>query len=317
MMMATRVGLASMARGRGLATLAEGSRVGVVGMGLMGNGIAQLAADKAKFDVVAVDLNEQALNKGVQAIEKSLTKMYGKKMKDKDASEVQAAVAATMARITPSTDVNSLADCEIIVEAIVENLEIKRKFFKQLGEICKPDTILASNTSSFPIKELADASGRPDKVAGLHFFNPAVLMNLCEVVRAPDSSEETVKSCVDFANLVQRQPVLCKDTSGFIVNRLLVPYLSQAYEMYDRGEATKEDIDVAMKNGAGHPMGPFLLSDMIGLDTIHSIISGWKEKHPDEPVFIMSKCLDDLVSAGKLGAKSGEGFYKWEGGKKV
>lgn len=304
---------------RSLASLAPGSKVGVVGMGLMGNGIAQLAADKAQFQVVALDLNEEALGKGIKSIEGSLGKIYGKKFKDEadGDAKAKAAVSEIMSRIQPSTEVNDLSECDIVVEAIIENLEIKKSFYKQLGEVCKPETILASNTSSFPIKHLADASGRPDKVAGLHFFNPAVLMNLCEVVKADDSSPETVQTCVDFANLVQRHPVLCKDTPGFIVNRLLVPYLSQALEMYDRQEASTADIDVAMRNGAGYKMGPFELSDLIGLDTIHAIISGWKDMYPDEPAFTMPKCLDQLVKEGKLGRKTGEGFYRWEGGKKI
>eukprot|EP00515_Schizochytrium_aggregatum_P018331 CAMPEP_0202104982 /NCGR_PEP_ID=MMETSP0965-20130614/5776_1 /ASSEMBLY_ACC=CAM_ASM_000507 /TAXON_ID=4773 /ORGANISM="Schizochytrium aggregatum, Strain ATCC28209" /LENGTH=374 /DNA_ID=CAMNT_0048673857 /DNA_START=12 /DNA_END=1133 /DNA_ORIENTATION=+ len=304
---------------RGMATLAPGSKIGVVGMGLMGHGIAQLAADVAKYNVVAVDVNKEAMDKGVQAIESSLTKVYGKKLKGEDDadSKVKAKVDEIMSRVEGTTDVNALKDCDIVVEAIIENLEIKKKFYKQLGEICQPDTILASNTSSFPIGHLADASGRPDKVVGLHFFNPVQLMNLCEVVKADKTSSETMQTAMDFANQVKRHPVSCKDTPGFVVNRLLVPYIAQALSMYDRGEASVEDIDAAMMRGAGHPMGPFHLADYIGHDTIHAIITGWKDMFPDEPAFIMPKCLDDLVAKGHLGRKTGQGFYKWEGNKKL
>jgi len=299
---------------RAMGTLAPGAKVGVVGMGLMGHGIAQLAADTAGFNIVAVDLNEDAMKKGLKSIEGSLTKVYGKKFKD-DEAQAKAKVEEVMGRISGSTDVNALADCDLVVEAIIENLEIKKSFYKQLGEICKPDAVLASNTSSFPIWHLADASGRPDKVVGLHYFNPVQLMNLCEVVKAEKTSDDTMELAVDFASRMKRHPVQCKDTPGFVVNRLLVPYLSQALTMYDRGEASTKDIDEAMMRGAGHPMGPFHLADYIGLDTIHAIISGWKDMFPDEPAFIMPKCLDEMVKKGDLGRKTGQGFYKWDGNK--
>lgn len=300
---------------RNLASLTEGSKVGIVGAGLMGNGIAQLAGDTAGFNVVLVDLNQDALNKGLKSIEGSLTKIHTKKMKDQSSEKVEEKVKEVMNRIQSSTDVNELKDCEIVVEAIIENLEIKKKFYKQLGEICKPDTILASNTSSFPIHHLAEASGRPEKTCGLHFFNPVPLMNLCEVVKAEKTSEATMNVAMDFANAVKRHPVQCKDTPGFIVNRLLVPYIAQAMAMYDRDEASTKDIDVAMQNGSGMPMGPFVLSDYIGLDTLHAIILGWKDMYPDEPAFLMPKCLEEKIAAGDLGRKTGQGFYKWDGNK--
>jgi len=285
----------------------------------MGHGIAQLAADTGKFNVVAVDLNQQALEKGVKSISDSLTKVYGKRLKDEDNAQdkVQAKVGEIMGRIRATTDVQDLRDCDLVVEAIIENLDIKKSFYKDLGSICNPETVLASNTSSFPIGELATASGRPDKVVGLHFFNPVQLMNLCEVVETSETSKDSMNIAMEFAEQVKRFPVKCKDTPGFVVNRLLVPYLSQALCLYDRGEATLEDIDEAMKRGAGHPMGPFHLADYIGLDTIHAIIAGWQKSHPDEPAFIMPKCLEELYNKGQLGRKTGQGFYKWDGNKKL
>lgn len=306
----------SWATSRALSSLAPGSQVAVIGMGLMGNGIVQLAADHAKYNVVAVDMGQEALDKGMKSIEKSLSKIYGKKCQSqgKSEGEAQAMVAEVMARITPTTDIKLVSNSSIVVEAIVENLEIKKKFYEDLGKICSPDTVFASNTSSFSIEHLSKASGRPDKVAGLHFFNPAVLMDLCEVVQTTDSSHETVQTCLDFAKQVNRKAVLCKDTPGFIVNRLLVPYIAQAMAMYDRGEASTKDIDTAMRNGAGYKMGPFVLADYVGLDTLLSILSGWKTNYPDEPAFVVPQCLIDLVGKGKFGRKSGEGFYKWENG---
>ena len=241
---------------RFMATLAPGSTVGVVGLGLMGHGIGQLAADTAGFQVVALESNPAALEKGINAIRDSLTKVYSKKMKSEEdaAAKVSAKVDSIMSRIKGTTDMADLKDASIVVEAIIENLEIKKSFYKQLGEVCSKDTVLASNTSSFPIHHLATASGRPEKVVGLHFFNPVQLMNLVEVVKANETSDDTLETAMNFANMIQRYPVQCKDTPGFVVNRLLVPYIGQAMAMYDRREASTADIDAAMMRGAGHPM---------------------------------------------------------------
>jgi len=306
-------------RQRGFSTLAKGDKVGVVGLGLLGHGFVQLAADVGEMDVVAVDVNEQALQKGMDAIKDSLQKTYSKKLKDDPdaAAKVKAKVDAAMGRIHPSGDVKDLKDTSLVIEAIVENLDIKKKLFAQLGELCQPSTVLASNTSSLPIGQVADASGRPDKVVGIHGFNPLQIMTLMEIVKARKTSDDSVELAMDFTKKINRYPVLCKDTPGFVVNRLLVPYLAQALAMYDRGEASYQDIDEAMKRGAGYPMGPFHLADYVGLDTIHSVLTGWKEAYPKEPAFIVPDCLIELVKKGKLGRKSGEGFYKWEGNKKI
>jgi 3-hydroxyacyl-CoA dehydrogenase len=203
-----------------------------------------------------------------------------------------------------------------VVEAIVEDLAVKKKLFAELGKICKPATILASNTSSFPIAEMGAASGRPQNMVGLHFFNPVQLMRLVEVVRTDKTSDEAFAAARAFGEACGKTPVSCKDTPGFVVNRLLVPYMVQAMQMLERGDATKEDIDTAMKLGCGYPMGPIELTDYVGLDTTLSIVEGWTERYPDDPAFAVPKLLEQKVREGKLGRKSGEGFYAWEGDKR-
>jgi 3-hydroxyacyl-CoA dehydrogenase len=203
-----------------------------------------------------------------------------------------------------------------VIEAIVEDLDVKKSLFAKLGGLCKEGTILASNTSSFPIMEMAEASGRADRVVGLHFFNPVQLMRLVEVVRTDATSEDAFASARAFGEAVGKTPVACKDTPGFVVNRLLVPYMTQALLMLERGDASKEDIDAAMQFGCGYPMGPLTLTDYVGLDTTLSILQGWVERYPDEPAFAIPAILEQKVAEGKLGRKTGEGFYKWEGDKK-
>ncbi|MEM7518683.1 MAG: 3-hydroxyacyl-CoA dehydrogenase NAD-binding domain-containing protein, partial [Planctomycetota bacterium] len=202
-------------------------------------------------------------------------------------------------------------------EAIVEDLDVKKSLFKELGEICKPETILASNTSSFPIAEMGEASGRPERMVGLHFFNPVQLMRLVEVVRTDKTDEDVFAAARGFGEACKKTPVSCKDTPGFVVNRLLVPYMTQALLMLERGDATKEDIDAAMQFGCGYPMGPLTLTDYVGLDTTLSILQGWVERYPNEPAFAIPKVLEQKVKEGKLGRKTGEGFYKWDGDKKA
>ncbi|MEZ5977822.1 MAG: 3-hydroxyacyl-CoA dehydrogenase family protein [Planctomycetota bacterium] len=293
-------------------------KVGVIGCGLMGHGIVQVAA-QGGFDVVAFEADRAALDKGVARIEKSLAKLAEKQVEKGKATAEQAKAFAdgARARITPSTEISDLASCDLVIEAIVENLDVKKKLFAQLGGICKKETIFASNTSSFPIGEMGEASGRPDRMVGLHFFNPVQLMRLVEVVRAAKTKDDVFAEAKAFGEAVGKTPVSCKDTPGFVVNRLLVPYMSQALLMYERGDATKEDIDNAMMYGCGYPMGPLTLTDYVGLDTTLSILEGWVERYPDEPAFVIPQVLRDKVREGKLGRKSGEGFYKWEGDKRT
>jgi len=292
-------------------------KVGVIGCGLMGHGIVQVAAQSG-FEVVALETQQPALDKGLARIEKSLAKVAQKAVEKGKQTEEQAKafVEGARGRIQGSLDKQDLADCDLVIEAIVEDLNVKNTLFAELGKICKPETILASNTSSFPISEMAEASGRPERTVGLHFFNPVQLMRLVEVVRGDKTTDDVFAEAKAFGEAVGKTPVSCKDTPGFVVNRLLVPYMSQALLMLDRGDATKEDIDAAMQFGCGHPMGPLTLTDYVGLDTTLSILEGWVERYPDEPAFVIPKILKDKVAAGKLGRKTGEGFYKWEGDKK-
>jgi len=287
-------------------------------MGLMGHGVAQLSAANG-FQVTAVDIDKNQLEKGMKMIQDSLAKVAEKEVKTGkvDAPKAKAKVEGVLGKIKASGDVSSLKDCDIIVEAIIENLDIKKKFFGDLGKLAKKDCIFGSNTSSFPITQLGDASGRADKLIGLHFFNPVQMMQLVEVIKTGGTSEETFKATWDYCKAIKKEPVGCRDTPGFIVNRLLVPYLGQALLMLERGVATVPDIDVAMRMGAGMPMGPFTLADYVGLDTCLSILTGWNKRFPDEPAYQVPKTLDTMVKAGKLGRKGGAGFYVWDGDKPV
>jgi 3-hydroxyacyl-CoA dehydrogenase len=292
-------------------------KVGVVGCGLMGHGIVQVAA-QAGHDVVVVETEQGFLDKGLGRIESSLEKL-AKKAVAKGASEADAERSAkeTRARITGSLERKALADRDLVIEAIVEDLPAKKELFAELGKLCGPEAILASNTSSFPIIEMAEASGRPERVVGLHFFNPVQLMRLVEVVRTEKTSDDAFAAARSFGEAVGKVPVACKDTPGFIVNRLLVPYMTQSLLMLERGDATKEDIDAAMQYGCGYPMGPITLTDYVGLDTTLSILKGWVERFPDEPAFEIPALLERKVAERKLGRKTGEGFYRWDGDKRV
>lgn len=293
-------------------------KVGVIGCGLMGHGIVQVAA-QGGAQVVALETEQAFLDKGLARIEKSVGKLAQKLVEKgkKSEAEAQTMVTGTLGRITGTLDKADLADCDLVVEAIVENLDVKKALFAELGGICKPETIFASNTSSFPIAEMAAASGRPARFVGLHFFNPVQLMRLVEVVRTDQTDDGVFASARAFGEACGKSPVSCKDTPGFVVNRLLVPYMTQALLMLERGDASREDIDTAMQLGCGHPMGPLTLTDYVGLDTTLFILQGWKERYPDEPAFEVPAILEKLVAEGKLGRKTGEGFYKWDGDKKA
>lgn len=285
--------------------------VTVIGGGLMGSGIAQVAAQTG-HNVVLVDLNQKVLDKSQKSIEMSLQRVAKKQFKDDDAGAAKF-LKESMERLSVSTSAEKAASqSDLVIEAIVENLKIKQALFTSLDVAAPTGTIFASNTSSLPIADIALPTNRKDKFVGLHFFNPVPVMKLLEVVRIPDTSDATYNSVMDWGKAMGKQTVTCKDTPGFIVNRLLVPYLMEACRLLERGDASAKDIDIAMKLGAGYPMGPFELADYVGLDTLKFILEGWCEKYPENPTFAPVAVVNKLVSEGKLGRKSGEGFYNYQ-----
>jgi len=282
--------------------------ISVIGCGLMGHGIAQVAA-QGGYEVTVVETDAGALEKGMKRIDGSLAKLVEKSKLTMEQA------AAVRNRLHPSTLVKDAASSDLVIEAIIENLDIKKKLFAELGKITNPNCILASNTSSFPIREIGEASGRPAKMVGLHFFNPVQLMPLVEVVRTPKTDDAAFDDAFAFGKQCGKSPVAAKDTPGFIVNRLLVPYLLEAIRMIERGDATAADIDTAMRLGCGYPMGPVVLLDYVGLDTTQSIAEGWEQRYPQEQLFKVPQLLRKLVDEKRLGRKSGKGFYEWEGDK--
>ncbi|KAM4811211.1 hydroxyacyl-coenzyme A dehydrogenase, mitochondrial [Urocitellus parryii] len=285
--------------------------VTVIGGGLMGAGIAQVAAASG-HTVVLVDQTEDILAKSKKSIEENLRKMSKKKFSENPKAGDEF-VEKTLSSISTCTDAASVVhSTDLVVEAIVENLKVKNELFQRLDKFAAEHTIFASNTSSLQITSIANATTRQDRFAGLHFFNPVPLMKLVEVIKTPMTSQKTFESLVDFSKALGKHPVSCKDTPGFIVNRLLVPYLIEAIRMHERGDASKEDIDTAMKLGAGYPMGPFELLDYVGLDTTKFILDGWHEMDVKNPLFQPSTSLNKLVAEKKLGKKTGEGYYKYK-----
>ncbi|KAJ1980678.1 hypothetical protein H4R33_005413 [Dimargaris cristalligena] len=287
----------------------------VYGSGLMGSGIVQVAAQN-NFQVTMVDLSPEMLNKGQGYIQSSLQRVARKKFADSETQQQQF-IDEIMTRVKTSTDPMAPAEsADLVIEAIVENVQTKRNLFSSLDAVAPRHTIFTSNTSSLPIARLAEATApeRVSRFAGLHFFNPVPQMKLVEVVQTPQVDAVVVDDLVNFCLALKKSPVRCKDTPGFIVNRLLVPYMMEAMRLVERGEATPEDVDTAMKLGAGYPMGPFQLADYVGLDTMKFINDGWfkeGEGLAGKELVSPSKTLDELVKAGKLGRKSGEGFYKY------
>ncbi|XP_006629879.1 hydroxyacyl-coenzyme A dehydrogenase, mitochondrial [Lepisosteus oculatus] len=285
--------------------------VTIIGGGLMGAGIAQVAASTG-HSVVLVDQSEDILKKSTKGIEDSLKRIAKKKFADKPEAGAEF-IQKVLKNVTTSSDAASVIhSTDLVLEAIVENLKIKQDLFSGLDKFAPDHTIFASNTSSLPITDIANSTSRQDRFGGLHFFNPVPLMKLVEVIRTPMTNQKTFDALLEFSKALGKHPVSCKDTPGFIVNRLLVPYMMEAIRLHEKGHGSKEDIDVAMKLGAGYPMGPFELLDYVGLDTSKFIIDGWHERDPDNPLFAPSPMLNQLVEQGKLGKKTGEGFYKYK-----
>lgn len=284
--------------------MTEIKKVGVLGAGLMGSGIAEVVA-KAGYAVAVREVNDDLVAKGRKKIEGSLGKAVEK-------GKLEAAARdAIVGRLSYTTSLESLADCDLIVEAIVENLELKRQTFAALDAVCPPHTIYCSNTSSLTVTEMAAATKRPDRFAGLHFFNPVPVMKLVEVVRALATSDETFRKVFAFASSLGKEPIAARDNSGFVVNRLLVPYLLDAIRAYEEGVGSFDDIDKGMRLGCAYPMGPFELLDYVGLDTTMFIaeimFAEYREKR-----FATPPLLKRMVLAGRLGKKSGRGFYEYD-----
>ncbi|HEY7213384.1 MAG TPA: 3-hydroxybutyryl-CoA dehydrogenase [Thermoanaerobaculia bacterium] len=278
-------------------------KVGVLGCGLMGSGIAEVAA-RSGYETVVREVTEELVDKGLAKIQGSLGKAVEKGKLDAAARD------ETVARLSGTVDLAALADCDIVVEAIVENVEEKHKTLSALDQAVKEDAIFASNTSSLTITQLAMFTRRPEKFVGLHFFNPVPVMKLVEVVRTILTSDETFDRASELARSLGKEPIACRDNSGFVVNRLLVPYLLDAVRALEEGVGSVEDIDKGMQLGCGYPMGPFTLLDFVGLDTTYYIANIMFEEYREKR-FAPPPLLKQMVLAGRLGKKSGRGFYEY------
>ena len=281
----------------------EIGRVGVAGCGLMGSGIAEIAA-RAGLHVVVREISEEALAAGRARVVKSIDRAVAKGKLDPASRD------ETLSRITFTTALDDFADRDLVIEAIVESLDAKNELFGHLDGVCPEETIFASNTSSLTVTDMAAATSRPDRFVGLHFFNPVPVMKLVEVVRTIVTSRETFDAACDFARRVGKVPVAARDNSGFVVNLLLVPYMLDAIRQLERGVATVEDIDTAMKLGCGYPMGPFTLSDFVGLDTLCQVAEIMYGEYREER-YAPPPLLRRLVTMGRYGRKTGAGFYDW------
>ncbi|PYN83591.1 MAG: 3-hydroxybutyryl-CoA dehydrogenase [Candidatus Rokuibacteriota bacterium] len=279
------------------------TNVGVIGCGLMGSGIVQVAA-QAGFQVLFVEASDELVKRGLGRLRETLEGLVGKGKLDAKAKD------AALACIAGTTRLEELKSCDLVVEAMTENQPLKNETFAKLDAICPPHAILASNTSSCNVTAMAAATGRPGQVLGLHFFNPVPLMKLVEVVRTILTDDAAVKTATEWVRAVGKTPVQTKDSTAFIVNRLLVPYLLDAIRAYESGLASLEDIDAAMKLGCGYPMGPFTLLDLVGLDTTMYVAEVMFEEFR-EPRYAPPPLLKRMVIAGQLGRKSGKGFYRY------
>ena len=278
-------------------------QIAVIGAGQMGNGIAQVAAS-AGYEVLMVDIKQEFVDRGIATIEKSLGKLVAKeRMTQQDAD-------ATLARIKTSTDRNDCRDVDLVVDAVPEILDLKTSIFSELDQICQPNCILASNTSSISISTIANATQRPDKVIGMHFMNPVPIMKLVEIINGDKTSTETNAKVVEAAEKMGKTALSCNDSPGFVSNRILCPMLNEAILTLQEGVAEPEAIDGIMKLGMNHPIGPLALSDLIGLDTVLHIMNVLHEGLKDDK-YAPADLLIQMVDEGKLGRKSGEGFYKY------
>src|SRR5918995_2476604 len=286
--------------------MGEINTVGIVGSGIMGSGLVEVAA-RSGFDVIVRSRSKQGAEAVVAGVTKNLEKQVAKGKLD------EAERDAVLARITATDHLGRLAECDLVIESVVEDLATKRELFAELEQIVKPDGILATNTSTLPVVELAMATERPDRVCGLHFFNPAPIMKLVEVVRPITASDDTIKSAMAFATGCGKDAIEVVDRAGFVVNALLFPYLNNAVRLLEQGTASRDDIDVAMKGGCNFPMGPLALLDLVGLDTSLAILDALYDEFRD-PNYAAVPLLRRMVAAGHLGRKTKLGFYDYGDG---
>ena len=278
-------------------------KIFVLGAGTMGSGIAQAIAQKG-YEVIVRDIKDEFVDRGLSNIRKGLEKRVARgKMTEEDKDDI-------LSKISGTTDMNLAADCDLVVEAAVENMKIKQSIFAELDKICKPETVLASNTSSLSITEVAVATTRPDKVIGMHFFNPAPVMKLVEVIRGAATSDETFAAVKEMAEAIGKTPVEVKEAPGFVVNRILIPMINEAAFILQEGVASAEDIDTSMKLGANHPMGPLELGDLVGLDVCLAIMDVLYNETGDSK-YRACTLLRKYVRAGWLGRKTGRGFHNY------
>lgn len=283
----------------------EVKRIGVVGAGAMGNGIAQIAA-QIGCEVVMRDIEDSFVDRGMKAIDKFLSKSVEKgKLKDADKK-------AILGRIKGTTKMSDLKDVDFVVEAVIENMDLKRKVFAELDSLCRPEVILSSNTSSMSITEIAAATKRPDRVCGMHFFNPVPLMKLVEIIRAFSTSDETVKTATDLAKKMGKVTVeVKKDSPGFIVNRIMMPHFIEAIKMVEEGVASIQDVDIAVKNGLNYPMGPFELMDLTGIDIAYFVTEYFYKELNKESKWSAPTLMKSMIRANRLGRKTGGGWYDY------
>jgi len=278
-------------------------KVGVIGAGTMGSGIAQIISSKG-LDVKLIDIDNKSLQRGKSLIEKSLTRLVKKDaLAEDDFNEI-------LSRIHTSADFNELSDVDLVIEAVIEDMAVKLDTYKKLDEVTRDEVVLATNTSSLPIIEIAVSTKRPEKVVGIHFFNPAPVMKLVEIIRSIATSEQTYQFAYDFAKYIGKEPVKTKDHPGFIVNRILIPMLNEAVLAHEDGVGSPEDIDKAMKLGTNHPIGPMALIDLIGADVVLDIMDVFYEEFKDSK-YRAAPLLRKMVRAGWLGKKTGRGFYEY------
>ena len=283
--------------------MTELRKIGVIGAGLMGNGIAQVCA-AAGLKVVMVDINDAAIQRGLKSIAGNLDRLVKKEKLTEQAKD------QTVARVEGTTEYAKLADCDLVIEAATENLEIKLRILRQIDEIAKADAVIATNTSSISITQLAAAMKNPERFIGLHFFNPVPVMGLLELIRGLQTADATHAVGLAFAKAIGKTAVTVKNSPGFVVNRILVPMINEAIFVLQEGLATAEDIDQGMRLGCNHPIGPLALADLIGLDTLLAVMQVFYDGFND-PKYRPAPLLKEMVDAGRLGRKSGRGFYSY------